>query len=87
LEDQQKIMMLRAHGLLDDSELVDFIRMASATGSGGASGLLQQYERMLMDYENGDDDDDEDDDDVGHQQHMYDRAELAQLEHIRAMAM
>ena len=39
-ENQQKIMMLRAHGLLDDSELVDFVRMASATGPGGASALL-----------------------------------------------
>jgi hypothetical protein len=29
--------MLRGHGLLDDSEMLDFIRMAAANGGGGGS--------------------------------------------------
>ena len=70
VEDQQKLMMLRAHGLLDDSEMVDFIRMAAAQG--GSSNLMSQYEKMLIDYE---DDEDEDGDD----EHEFDEAELAQI--------
>ena len=69
VEDQQKLMMLRAHGLLDDSEMVDFIRMAAAQG--GSSNLMSQYEKMLIDYEDDEDDEDE--------EHEFDEAELAQI--------
>jgi hypothetical protein len=70
VEDQQKLMMLRAHGLLDDSEMVDFIRMAAAQG--GSSNLMSQYEKMLIDYE-------DDEDEEGDEEHEFDEAELAQI--------
>lgn len=69
VEDQQKLMMLRAHGLLDDSEMVDFIRMAASQG--GSSNLMSQYEKMLIDYEDDEDEEDE--------EHEFDEAELAQI--------
>lgn len=73
-------MMLRAHGLLDDSEMVDFIRMA-ATQGGTSSNLMSQYEKMLIDYEDDEDEDDDDD------EQEFDEAELAQIAQIRALAM
>ncbi len=71
-------MMLRAHGLLDDSQMLDFIRMAASQGPNGFN-IMSQYEKMLIDYE---DDEDEEDD-----EQEFDEAELAQIAQIRALAM
>jgi hypothetical protein len=69
-EDQQKLMMLRAHGLLDDSEMHDFIRMAAANnGAATGNSLMSQYEKMLIDYE----------DDEGDDEEEFDESELAQI--------
>lgn len=67
--------MLRAHGLLEDSEMHDFIRMAASNG--GGANLMSQYEKMLIDYE----------DDEGDDEQEFDESELSQIAQIRAMAM
>ena len=48
VEDQQKLMMLRAHGLLDDSEMIDFIRMAAAQGGSSKRTRLIPDDRMML---------------------------------------